>query len=594
MSINKISKRAPLKMISQLKILVNSRVCFEKPSALYGPPCVMSLRIQCFHNSRHLRNQNIKGSEIGECQSSIAFSVNRVSRVARIDAQAALFDYLHSTRGFTYTDAEHMSKNCPHFLQNLVSTVEIDRDQDVSKALSKFFRFHPINEFEPFLESLGLSPSELPALLPRDWIFLNDDPLLLNNFRALCDYGIPRIQIGKIYKEAPSVFRYQHGLLSMKLKAYENLSLTRHTIIKLVTCSPLLLVGDVNKDLVGVLDKLKAVGYESDWIGGYLLSKRAYNWTRMHDTLVFLEQVGYDGIQMGDLIRRYPELIFEASGKQMYALIGRLLKLGLKMKEVYSLFRRFPEILDPKSVKNLCNALYFLFEIGMEGEYVAKIVNNHFQLLGLHTLKGPRTVLRNFNGDRQRLCEVIKENPVNLFILGSKSAIGVAEQNVSQSPGKLMEKTTFLLQMGYMENSDEMTKALKKFRGRGDQLQERFDCLVQAGLDYNVVADMIKQAPTVLNQSKEVLEKKISFLKSSGYPIESIVTFPAYLCYDMERIHRRISMYLWLREKGLAKPMVSVSTLLACADARFMKYFVYIHPGGPAMWEHLRKSLLLS
>ncbi|PNX83223.1 hypothetical protein L195_g039263, partial [Trifolium pratense] len=32
-----------------------------------------------------------------------------------------------------------------------------------------------------------------------------------------------------------------------------------------------------------------------------------------------------------------------------------------------------------------------------------------------------------------------------------------------------------------------MEEATKMFKGRGDQLHERFDCLVEAGFDYNSV-----------------------------------------------------------------------------------------------------------
>lgn len=154
-----------------------------------------------------------------------------------------------------------------------------------------------------------------------------------------------------------------------------------------------------------------------------------------------------------------------------------------------------------------------------------------------------------------------------------------------------MDKTAFLLSLGYVENSDEMTRALKRFRGRGDQLQERFDCLVKAGLDCNSVSSLIKQAPMVLNQSKDVIEKKIDYLANClGYPLAAVVAFPAFLCYDIERINHRFRMYVWLRDRGAAKRMLSLSTILACSDARFVKYFVDVHPEGPAMWESIRNA----
>lgn len=571
-------------MISQLNNFFPSRAVSEKyPS----PSSHTLLKIRCFRGSGPARN-NV---EFSVPKSAVTVPV-KVSRVAKTDAQIALFDYLHCTRGFTFMDAEHISKNSPNFLQDLISKVE--SEQDVSRALSKFFRYHPINEFEPFLESLGLSQTQSTSLVPRDLIYLSDDQVLLHNYQVLCDYGIPRSKIGRMYMEANEIFKYEPGVLDMKLRAYEQLDLSRSTVIKLVTCSPQLLVGDVNNALIGVVEKLKELGFESDWIGGYLSSKNVYNWNRMLDTMRFLCEVGYSGSQMGILFKTNPALLFEGSGKQVYVLVGGLLKLGFDRNGVYSLFLKNPQILSFKCAKNFWKAVHFLFEIRMKPDNIAKIVCSHMNLLISHSLKGPKTVLKNFSGDRHALRQTIENDPLKLFSLASKSDIHHSDA-ASKNPSKYLEKTEFLLRIGYVENSDEMAKALKRFRGRGDHLQERFDCLVQAGLDYNVVSSMVKQAPTTLNQMKDVLEKKIDCLKNYlGYPVSSIVAFPSYLCYDIERINLRFSMYAWLREKGAAKPMLSVSTLLACSDARFVRYFVNIHPEGPAMWENLKKPLRTS
>jgi hypothetical protein len=131
-----------------------------------------------------------------------------------------------------------------------------------------------------------------------------------------------------------------------------------------------------------------------------------------------------------------------------------------------------------------------------------------------------------------------------------------------------LEKTAFLLREEHVENSDEMTRFLKTFRGRGNQLQERMGCLVQTGLDYNVVSSFIKQVPMVPNQTKDALEKKIDCMTNFlGYSVNSLEEFPAYLCYDFERVKLRFRMYIRLREKGAAKPKVSMGTILACSCA---------------------------
>ncbi|VVA22679.1 PREDICTED: mRNAion termination [Prunus dulcis] len=581
MLMNRIHRRVS-RMISQLNHLVLFVPVFERTTFVQNPSSV-SLKFQCFCSSRLTHHSKV--SVIESAQSPNSPFANRVSRNARTEAQATLFDYLHCTRSFSFTDAEHISKNSPIFLQNLLSN--IDSEKDVARSLTRFLRYNPINEFEPFFESLGLSPSELLSFLPRHLMYLSDDCVLTDNVHALCNYGIPRSNIGKMYKEAKEIFGYDYGVLALKLQAYENLGISKATVIKLVSCCPLLLVGGVNSDFVKVHEKLKRLGLGMDWIGGYASGNSTYNWDRMFDTMDFLDKVGYTEEQMCVLFELNPALLLEGSGKNVYVLFGRLLKLGLEMNEVYSLFMQNPQVLSVKCMKNLLLAVDFLFEIGMGTEEMADIVANDVEFLSSSSFKRPKTVCKDLKVKRDGLLQMIKEDPHKVLTLASKSK--GKNQLISPLPSKHLEKTSFLVRLGYIENSDEMMKALKKFRGRGDQLQERFDCLVQAGLDCNVVSNIVKQAPHVLNQSKDVIEMKISCLTNClRYPLDSVVAFPAYLCYDMDRINLRFSMYAWLREKGAAKPMLSLSTLLACSDARFVKYYVDVHPEGPAMWESFK------
>ncbi|GMJ08450.1 hypothetical protein like AT4G19650 [Hibiscus trionum] len=590
MLICRISERVSKlsKMIANLdKFVVLSHVVYDKSKVVQNP-CSVSLNVRYFRSSRLAFNE--KSSLPESIHSSTSGIASRISRSAKTKAQVVLFDYLHSTRGFSFMDAEHISKNSPHFLHNLLS--KFDPEQDVATSLSKFLRYNPINEFEPFLESVGLSPAETASLVPQRLMFLTDDSVMLDNFRVLRDYGIPRIKMGKMYKEVREIFGYDYGLLALKLQAYENLGLSKPIVIKLVSCCPFLLVGDVNADFAAVLERFKELGMKKDDIGGFISDKGMYDWGRMLDTLNFLKRAGSTEEQLCDLFKKYPTVLFQGSGKTVYVLFGRLLKLGLKMNEVDSLFMQNPHILSVNSTKNLCKALDFLFDIEMQTEDILLIVSTHMELMGLYSLKGPKTVCRELNVKKDELCQIIKANPLKWFTVASKSKVQCSIQAAWKDPSTYLEKTAFLLRLGYLENSDEMLKALKQFRGRGDKLQERFDCLVNAGLDSDIVKNLIRHAPMVLNLSKDVLEMKIDCLKNwLGYPLDSILEFPAYLCYGMERINQRFSMYTWLRKKGAAKATLSLSTILACSDARFVKYFVEVHPEGPAKWASLKKPL---
>ncbi|XP_020582281.1 transcription termination factor MTEF18, mitochondrial-like [Phalaenopsis equestris] len=522
---------------------------------------------------------------------------SRMSRTERTDAQTALFDYLHYTRCLNFTDAEHISKNSPVFLQSLLA--KVINGEEVGRSVSRFLRYTPINEFEPFFESLGLKPSELYPLLPLNLIYLTDDDLLIENYRVLCNYGVPRSKIGKMYKEGSEMFKYDHGVLNSKLRSYERLGLSKPTIIKLVNCCPALLIGDLDMDFLQVLKKLKALGVELDLIRGCLSDNSVYHWDRILKLLNFLDGMCCNQKDLQTLINQHPRFVFDDSGKKIYILVALLLKLGIKMSDIILLFVQYPRILDGKFVKNLWQAIYFLVDIGMNVEDIKMIVNTHPHVLGASSCKSTYSVLQRLKLSQDRLCNIIKEDPNQFtYLVTSKKSSAISLPKVEGS--FLREKTDFLLRLGFVENSDEMARVLKKFRGRGDQLQERFDFLVEIGLDCHTATEMIKLVPPVLNQSIDVLDKKSAYLLNDlGYPLEALAAFPTYLCYNLDKIKLRFSMFQWLKENGisfstknrkLVSSTVALSTVLACSDARFFKYFVNLHPKGPEEWERLKGS----
>ncbi|XP_029130792.1 transcription termination factor MTEF18, mitochondrial-like [Cajanus cajan] len=564
-------------MICQLNLnasFVSHRATLPKP---LSHPSPLSLKVRCFR---------------APSPPSPLLSPpppKRLSRLARTQIQHVLIDYLHSTRGHTFTDAEYIATNSPRFLQSLLSMID-DKDDDVSRSLRKFLRYNPINEFEPFFESLGIDPSELHSVLPRGVFFLADDFVLLDNFHVLCNYGLPRNRMGKLYTDAKEIFGYASGLLALKLGAYESLGLSRSTVAKLVVCCPFLLVGDVNSEFVAVLDWLRSIGIESDWMVSYLSCSRAYSWKKMLDTMQFLNKVGYSEEQMRNLFRGNPKLLLEGFGRKLYLFFGRLLKVGVEINVIYSYFVEHPDILSNKCAKNLLRVIGFLCAIGMGKDDIAHILSEYMHLLSTRSFKGHKTVCKELKVGKDDLCRIIKDDPLKLISLASKQEQKGDGKVDSHDPRNYLEKMTFLLKLGYTENTEEMAKALKMFRGRGDQLQERFDCLVEAGLDYNSVIEMIKRAPMILNQNKSIIKKKIDFLRNVlGYPLECLVGFPTYFCHDLDKIVERLSMYAWLKERNAVNPTLTLSTIVASNDKRFLKYFVNVHPQGPAVWKSLKR-----
>ncbi|XP_004306220.1 PREDICTED: uncharacterized protein LOC101302386 [Fragaria vesca subsp. vesca] len=510
-------------------------------------------------------------------------------RYIQKEMQAALLEYLHSTRGLQFIDAENISKNCPHFIDKLFKRVDCERE--IRKSMARFLRYHPINEFEPFFESLGLEPSEYVSLLPCNLMYLIDDELLLHNYTVLSYYGIPPNKVGKIYREAREVFRYDFQVLASKLQAYEELGLSRSALVHYVVGSPELLLGDVNAAFVSVFKKLKSIGFESNGMEGNLKEDNTYYWSRMLEVFSLFSEMGCSDEQSGKLLRHNPDILFESSGETTVSLIGLLQKFGFTKRELCSMFLQFPQIPVAKFVANLRQCILFLDEIDMKAAEIGKIVHSHTLLLGLCSLKKTKSLLDTLNVGKKRLSRYIQENPEELknWVWGRRVE---SFPNSGDEVRSKAQRTKFLLDIGFVENSNKMKAALKACRGNGVELQERFDCIVKAGLDRKDVCEMVRSSPQILNQTTDVIEMKINCLVNElGYPIWSLLTAKRLLSYKMERVKLRVRMFNWLKDHGIADPGLSLSTLISCSESYFIKTYVHRHPAGPQVWHDLKNEI---
>lgn len=507
----------------------------------------------------------------------------------RRQAQAALLEYLHSTRGLQFLDAEHISRNSPHFLESLLKRV--DSESQGVGSVPRYLRYHPINEFEPFFESMGLHSSEYSLFLPPKLMFLNDDQDLMQNYHVFCNCGFPRDKIGKIYKEAPEIFGYGPGVLESKLQLFDEVGLDRVTLVNVIYSNPYLLVGNVDREFLRFLEKLKSAGIEHDWIWKQLLKGISYNWSHLFEVLLLFIKLGFSEDQLGKVIGDNPELLFETSGRTIFSIMGFLWKFACTQHKIYSLFAQFPQIQTGKFLKNLHNCYQVLIEIEMPVEEIGNIFRSDPLLLGSCSLKKADSLLRSLNSGKKRLCKMILEDPrvLKKWVLGARVEPLPTAEEMQRS--KEM-KTKFLLNLGVVENPGEMEEALKAFRGKGLELQERFDCFVNAGLDPKDVSTMIKVYPNILNQTKDVIEAKIDFLVNSlGYPLSSLVSFPSYIAYNLQRTKLRVSMYNLLKNQGRVDPNLALRTIVACSEKAFVRTYVNRHPRGHDIWEKLKKDI---
>ncbi|EEF32018.1 transcription termination factor MTEF18, mitochondrial [Ricinus communis] len=574
--LNKLQTLSILKWVSS-----NSVDCYKIPflssRSFFDPANNPSL----YRKKRVVDNDNVEKNLMHDGQIRSQFS-----KAARKQAQAALLEYLRFTRSLQFTLAEHMSKNSPSFLEKLLQRVYVD--EDVGWSVPRFLRYHPINEFEPFFESLGLRPYQFVAFLPHDLIFLSDDELLLENFHTLCNYGIPMNKIGRIFKEAGEIFGYNYGILEMKLRTYEELGLDQSLMGKIVVCSPYLLTGDVDIDFVKSMEIVRKGGIEFRWIEKHLSEKCSYNWSQLHALLNLFSKTGYNEEQLCAIISQHPGIIFEGSGNMTLSLIGFLVKFGSSINQICSMFSQFPQMRVGRFLLNMKQCFLFLTEIKLEILEIGKIIRSHPLMLGSCTLKKSSSLISILNAGKKRICNIILQNPLEMknWVIGSKINPLPSERLRSR-----ILKIKFLLDLGFVKNSIEMEKALKVFKGSGAELHERFDCIMQAGLDKKDACEIIRQAPPILNQKKEVIKMKIDFLVNDlGYPISSLLTFPTILTYAIPTVKLKWVMSNWLKDQGIVVPMCSLRSLFKNSDKAFIKRYVKLHPKGFEFWQNLKEK----
>ncbi|KAL0359448.1 UNVERIFIED_CONTAM: Transcription termination factor MTEF18, mitochondrial [Sesamum angustifolium] len=477
-SLQKLRTPHVLKWVS---LLCTGNCCSPSKSSLY-----VNGSYQLF---RHLRFCTA-GSDVG-LRNNLG-ELAKKSRVVRREAQAALSEYFHSTRGFQITDAENLSKNAPEFFDSLVKRVDV-RDAKVGRSLARFLRYHPVNEFEPFFESIGSS-------------------------------------------------------------------------------------------------KVKESG-EYEWLEEHMSEEDSYNWKNMLDLIFLLSEMDLSDEQLGELFRQHPDLLLECSGRITSCLFGLLLKFGSTLGDVRTAILQFPQISVVKFTNNLFNCYKFLLEINMDAQEIGRIVRSYPTVLGSCEPKKVDSLLSTLNCGKNRLCQMVKDDPCIL----KKWVLGVRVDRLEEPKRVLrvrMMKTQFLLSLGFVEKSKEMEKAIKVVRGKGLELQERFDSVVNIGFSREQVIQMVKVSPQILNQSKDVIETKIGFfIKELGFPVSDLLTHPKLVSYNIQRVKLRLSMYKWLKDEGLVHPKLALSTLLASSEKRFVGTYVNAHRGGPEYWNRLKKEI---
>ncbi|KAL4578679.1 hypothetical protein LXL04_014808 [Taraxacum kok-saghyz] len=525
--------------------------------------------------------------------SSAASSLKFLSKIpykyrakAILQAQEALTDYLHTVRTIPYTFAENISKHSVVSLSTVISKVKFSTS-DFSKSLQRFLRYHPVNEFELFFESIGIDINDLNGILPARKFFLSED---LNAFNAACtlySFGVPWNKLGMLYKEQRTIFDKDPIKLQHIWNRFMGYGFTSSSLIGISLVFPHLLNGDTEIDLL--FYDLKRVIIDFDLIND--VEGNVDEWIDLCRKIRLFYNLDSSKHDVFDMIGKSKHILVEHSEEILAEKIKYFSRFDVTNEEIISLLLSASEIfeIDLKIPIFCVSGLLKHFDI--DEEHLNSVTKKYPYVFGRNKLSNLPEVLKSLNLN-QWFFNKIKDGGHHLLTTYSipnsdqdfdkeflESLVRIQSSRV---PNHTLSKLEFLHAIGYGENCLTI-KVLKHVHGTNSQLNARFNCLIRNGIEFSKLVKIISLSPKILNQQSENLEKKVRFLREEiGSSLDYLDVFPAYLCFDLERrIKPRYRFHMWLMETGLCVRKYSVASIIATSEMSFIARVYRIHPAAP-------------
>ncbi|OMO70678.1 Mitochodrial transcription termination factor-related protein [Corchorus capsularis] len=472
------------------------------------------------------------------------------------DAQQALTDYLHGTRYVPFVYAENICKYSLYSLSGLISDIDFS-STGFTRNILEFLKHHPINEFEFFFESIGIDYKEVSGLLPANKFSFSKDERLLDAACALCGYGFPWNSIGKLYKEEVSILRISSGELKAKLSRIKERGFSNTSVIGICLAFPYVLRGD--GEICALVDDLKTVFVDFDL--GSCVEANVDAWYEICRKMRLFYDLGYEKGKIGELMGRSKDLFLQYPQEVLVQKVEYFQRFAVRDKDIEernSIAQEYPYVMGRNKMANLP---YVMRALSLHKWFFNKIKDGNHQLLAKSAISDPN---EDVNEDFRDGLEKIQS---------------------SRTPVHTMNKLNFFQRIGFGENSLTL-KVLTDSHGTSIELQERFNILLGAGIEFSKACKMVKVSPRVLNHKPEILEQKLNFLcHEMGVSLDYLDIFPAFLRFNLEnRIKPRCRFHKWLTEKGWCTRNYSIASIVATSEKAFVARIHGIHPDAVKEW----------
>ncbi|XP_031501602.1 transcription termination factor MTEF18, mitochondrial isoform X1 [Nymphaea colorata] len=557
---------------------------------MHTPPSAFFHRFHSFLSRRFLSQSTAIAA--GDTTTAVPFRQQRKRRTIADPfvlnpAKQALTEYLYSTRALFYPHAENISKHSPSFLQSLLSNLKLSRSR-AFPDVQQFLRYNPINEYLPFLESIGIAASDVSRFLPADRLFLCDNPQLLNSISALSNYGFPWTKLGLLYSHDASIFDSDGSLLRRRLDAIIELGFSRTQLVGICLAFPFVL-GRREEESTGeddgLFDDLKWVLLKSHLADSRCLDLCYVNCRKVG---IFYD-LGCEKGTIGEALGDGLNILLESSEENVKEKVSFFSRLGMKNEDVGRLIVRRPEILNFNLKDLVITMPEFLSYIGLDRKSKREIVLGYRHVLGRNTIGNLPEIMKAIGLHGWFSSKILNGGHRLLTGFNAKSDKEESKSNPrsdrTAEDKLLIPKMEFLLGVGFGEN-DIAREIVLKLHATKEQLDQRFSCLIGMGIEHSELVKMMLLSPKILNQSVAMIEEKIDFFQNGlKLSLQDLQKFPGCLLFDLEkRVKPRHRIMAWLRERDLLVINYAPATILATSERRFISCLKRIHPAAPKQW----------
>ncbi|KAK4267857.1 hypothetical protein QN277_024585 [Acacia crassicarpa] len=515
---------------------------------------------------------------------------NRYQKLVVRQAQKVLTDYLHETRCLPFVLADQIGKNSPISLVNLI--VKVDFSASVfSRNFEKYLRYHPINEFEFFFESIGIDYNNgASGLLPVNKVFFSEDGSILDAACALLVFGFPWDKLGKLYEECSSIFRRSPEELKSKLCEFKKYGFGNVEVVGICLAFPNILGEEDEFD--GLFTDLRSVFLDFELARS--VEENIDSWHEVCRKIrVFYNLNGEKG-KLGELIGRAKAIFIEYGEDELIQKADYFCRFAVKKEEVALLLLKAPELLNLDLQVPLISVSKLLKHFGLSPKILEDVSKKYDHVLGTNKMDNLPNVMRAldlhewfFNkmkdGNHNLLLSYLASHPNEEQ--DEEYQAGLEKVCASRSQNHRMRKLNFLHGLGFGENALTIDIAAR-LHGNRWELQKRSEFLLHLGFEFSDLCIMVKRTPKILNQKTQVIDKKVKFFcQELGIPLKCLTPMATVLIYNLEdRIKPRHRFLMWLKEKSLLVEKYSIGTVISCSSNRFVDLAYKIHPAAPKHW----------